>query len=61
MIHKRLYFVSLIIVLTGSGFVGACSSLRQIADREAPWPTKEWQTSTPEEQNMDAEELSEMM
>jgi CubicO group peptidase (beta-lactamase class C family) len=61
MIHKRLYFASLIIVLIGSGLASACSSLRQPAEREALWPTEEWQTSTPEEQGMDADKLNEMM
>ena len=51
-----------------AGF-GAFSSLAAAADdpgaqentREIPWPTKSWQTSSPEEQGMDSARLAKLI
>ena len=39
-----------------------CSGAAHTQDAIEPtWPTKEWQTSTPEEQDMDSKELAELV
>jgi hypothetical protein len=49
--------------------LGACSFSAAICNGASPvqdaaeaiWPTKEWQTSTPEEQSMDSKELAKVV
>jgi len=57
----RSHKLALLVAVLGACSISAaiCNGASPVQDAAEPiWPTKEWQTSTPEEQGMDSRELS---
>src|SRR5271165_2546072 len=60
----RSHKLALLVAVLGACSISAaiCNGASPVQDAAEPiWPTKEWQTSTPEEQGMDSQELAKLV
>jgi hypothetical protein len=61
--HLRIAMMAAL--LTGFAYFAGCNASASATEGqdslEAPWPTKSWQVSTPEEQGMDSASLARLI